>query len=490
MTAVANTATVVKSVSAAGRTWAVIKYIVGDMLASSVAWTTLYLYRKKVLEYAPAFDDQWFPEAMLYDGNFRYGLMFVPIFWVGLYGLAGMHGDPYRRYRSQEVGQILWATLLGTLVLFLVLILDDAISSYKQYYQSLLVLFGGQVAAVLAVRLPQTTRTVKRLHRGELAFNTLVVGCNGQAVASIREIRALKRNPGFRFIGIIPTEGEECRTLEGVPCLGRVEGLVDLVTEHDVEEVILAVSSADHAELEGIIHLLEGTGVGIKIIPDIYDILSGHVRMQSLFGAPLIAVRRDIMPPGQVVVKRMMDIVISIIALVLLAPFFLLIAILVKLNSPGPVFFHQERVGRWGVPFMIHKFRSMHVDAEKQGPQLSSDADPRITSVGRFLRKSRMDELPQFFNVLIGEMSLVGPRPERQHYIDLISQRAAHYPRLQKVRPGITSWGQVKYGYAENVEQMVQRLRFDLIYMENMSLGLDLKILLYTVWIVIRGRGK
>ena len=228
----------------------------------------------------------------------------------------------------------------------------------------------------------------------------------------------------------------------------------------------------------------------MKIVPDIYDILSGSVRMQSLFGAPLIAIRRDIMPSWQVAVKRAIDVVASAIALVLLAPLLLCIAIGVKLGSTGPVLFHQERVGRWGRPFTIHKFRSMYTNAEEQGPQLSRDNDPRITPIGRFLRKSRLDELPQFYNVLIGEMSLVGPRPERQHYIDLISERAPHYRHLQKVRPGITSWGQVKYGYAENVDQMVQRLRFDLIYMENMSLSLDIKILAYTVWIVLRGRGK
>lgn len=471
--------------------WAVVaQYVVADVVASAMAWTTLYLYRKNVLEYAPAFEREWFPAAMLHDGNFRYGLVFVPMFWVGLYGLFGMHGNPFRRHRSLEVGQILGLTLLGSLTLFFVLILDDAISSYTQYYRSLLVLFSSQTALVMAFRLPRTTRTVKRVQRGELAFNTLIVGCNEQAVATVREIRALRRNPGFRFVGFVQVGQEGCRTLEGIPCLGHIDRIVELVREHAIEEVILAVRSSEHGELEGMIHRLEGTGVEIKIIPDIYDILSGHVRMQSLFGAPLIAIRKDIMPIGQVVIKRGMDIVVSAMALLVLSPLFLLLALAVKCTSAGPVFFHQERVGRWGTPFMIHKFRSMFINSEEHGPQLSRDGDPRITPVGRFLRKSRMDELPQFFNVLIGEMSLVGPRPERRHYIDLISERAAHYGRLHKVRPGITSWGQVKYGYAENVEEMVQRLRFDLIYMENMSLALDLKILAYTVWIVLRGRGK
>jgi len=174
----------------------------------------------------------------------------------------------------------------------------------------------------------------------------------------------------------------------------------------------------------------------------------------------------------------------------LLSPLFAVIAVLVKSSSKGPVFYLQERIGRYGKPFQIIKFRTMFVDAEAQGPQLSRDDDPRITRIGRFLRKSRLDEFPQFLNVLMGDMALVGPRPERAHFIAQIMERAPHYHHLQKVRPGITSWGQVKYGYAENVGEMVQRLRFDLIYIENMSIALDIKILFYTVLTVLKGRGK
>jgi len=483
-------AQVAKPITALARRWAGFRYVLGDGLASVVAWTTLYLFRKRYLELAPAYLEQWIPARILEDGNFLFGLVFVPMFWIGLYGLSGMHSEPFRRHRSQEVGQVLWVSLLGSLTLFFVLILDDQISTYTQYYQSLLVLLGAQVVSVLIVRLPLTTRTVKRVHRGEIAFNTLIVGCNDQATEMVHEIRALRRNPGFRFIGFVRVGDEGSRTLDGIPCLGTTDELISLVREKEVEEVILAIRSSDHGELEAILNQLEGLGVGIKIVPDIYDILSGSVRMQSLFGAPLIAIRREIMPAWQVAVKRAIDVTASFFALVLLSPVLLAIAIGVKLGSRGSVLFHQERVGRWGKPFTIHKFRSMYINAEEQGPQLSRDNDPRITPLGRFLRKSRLDELPQFYNVLVGEMSLVGPRPERRHYISLISELAPHCHHLLKVRPGITSWGQVKYGYAENVDQMVQRLRFDLIYMENMSLSLDFKILAYTVWIVLRGRGK
>jgi exopolysaccharide biosynthesis polyprenyl glycosylphosphotransferase len=196
------------------------------------------------------------------------------------------------------------------------------------------------------------------------------------------------------------------------------------------------------------------------------------------------------MPTWQFSVKRLLDIFISLFALLVLSPLLLTMALAIRFTSRGPIIFKQERIGKFGKPFQILKFRTMVRDAERNGPQLSSASDTRVTSVGRFLRKTRLDEIPQFWNVLVGDMSLVGPRPERQHYIDLITQKAPHYRHLHRVRPGITSWGQVKYGYAENVEQMVQRLKYDILYIENMSLAMDIKILLYTIIIVFKGSGK
>jgi exopolysaccharide biosynthesis polyprenyl glycosylphosphotransferase len=221
-----------------------------------------------------------------------------------------------------------------------------------------------------------------------------------------------------------------------------------------------------------------------------YDIITGSVKMNHLFGIPLIQIKTDLMPPWQMNVKRITDIAVSFITLIALSPVFLITAILVKFSSKGPVFFRQTRIGLHGKAFKIIKFRSMFEGAENAGPQLSKDNDTRITPFGKFMRKTRLDEIPQFYNVLIGDMSLVGPRPERQFFIDQIIQYAPHYKHLHKVRPGITSWGQVKYGYAENVEQMLERLKYDIIYIENMSLAVDLKIMFFTVVTVIQGRGK
>lgn len=465
----------------------VARYVAADVFAAAVAWTLFYLFRKVYME--PAKFHYRVP--VQFDSNYWVGLVLIPIFWVGLYVVIGGYTDILRRFRIKELGQVLLISFIGTLVIFFVLLLDDTVANFRYYYRSFGVLFGLHFTLNFILRFMLTSRTVRRVHDREIGFNTLLVGGNERAVAIHQEIEGMPKSPGNRFVGFVSVNGgDQQLTGVGLKRLGKWNELRPLIAEHGVEEAIIAVESGEHEHISRIINELEGTQVRIKIIPDMYDILSGSVKMTSIFGAPLIEVNPQIMPAWQFAIKRVFDIVFSLTALIVLFVPMVIIGLLVKITSRGPVFFRQERIGLNGRPFHIVKFRSMVHNAESEGPRLSHASDPRITPIGRWLRRIRMDELPQFWNVLKGDMSLVGPRPERQHFIDEITKVAPHYRHLHKVRPGITSWGQVKFGYAENVEQMLRRLKYDILYIENMSLAVDLKILAYTALIVLKGDGK
>ncbi len=469
------------------KTLQVVRYLVFDIIAAVVSWTLFYIYRKIYIE--PIKFGYEIPVE--FDSKFYLALLFIPAFWITIYYVSGQYTNIYRKSRLLELGRTSMISIVGVTIIFFLLLLNDWIPDYRKYYNLYFTLLALHFSFTYLFRLILTTRTIHRIHKRVIGFNTLVIGGNKKAVRLVEDMMTQTRPAGNKIIGFLTVNERESYPLEKyTPNLGSYKNLQKVINQYEVEEIIIAIESSEHKLLSEILTLLENRTHTVWGIPDLFDILSNTAKTNTIFGSPLLKISNGLMPVWQENVKRLLDVVISIVSVIVFFPVFIALAIGIKMSSKGPVMYKQERIGKFGKPFMIHKLRTMVSDAETDEPLLSSSDDSRITRIGQFLRRTHLDEIPQFINVIKGEMSLVGPRPERKYYIDQIAEVAPYVTHLQKLRPGITSWGQVKYGYASNVEQMVERLQYDMVYLKNISLYVDFKILIYTIMECVRGRGK
>ena len=459
------------------------RFVAFDFVAAVVVWILFYSLRKILLgEPREGVTLTLFGNALL-----------IGFFWMILYYFFGFYSEIYRKSRIKELFIIMAVSLFGALIIFFTLLLDDqgVASNYKSYYKTFTAYFVLHFIITAFLKITLITYVKRLVKRKELFFNTIIIGSGKKAVNIFNEINKSYETLGLKFIAYVSFGEDRKQFGEKLRYMGNIDNLKKIISRCHIEQVVIAMETNDPAEVQEVLSLLEDIkSIRTSIISDIHKYLIGTIRVNHSFDIPLLDINQDLMPEWQANLKRISDVIFALLILIFGMPFFLCIALVIKLGSKGNILFKQERIGKDGLPFFIYKFRSMYINSEKDGPALSKTGDSRITPFGKFLRKSRIDEFPQFYNVLIGDMSLIGPRPERQFYIDQIVKIAPYYKHLNKVRPGITSLGQVKYGYAQNVEEMVERLKYDILYIENISFAMDLRILLYTILVMAQGRGK
>ena len=441
-----------------------LSYVLCDYLTIAAGWLAFNIIRYYTGHIPASLGDfLWhYPQVVT-------GQILIPMMMVAFYWISGFYNEVLFKSRLDDINNTLVVSATGTLIIYFIVLVNDSIPERMRVYETLVILMGLLSLPTMIARLAITYGRRRHGRHSSGFIRAVVVGSGTEAARVKRELQRSGDAGIFDMKGAV-----------GIAEASR------LTAGGDIDAVIVADSGEGSSEL---LASLYRTGLQIYITPGLYSLITARPRMSKVVGEPLINITNANLAPSTQNFKRTGDIICSGVALIVLLPIYAAVALAVRLDSRGPVLYRQERVGYHGRIFRIIKFRTMHTDAESAGPALSNPDDPRVTRVGRFLRKYRLDELPQFWNVLCGQMSLVGPRPEREHYARLISERVPCYSLIHQVRPGITSWGMVKYGYASSVDEMIERLRYDILYVENVSLGLDIKILFHTVSTVITGRG-
>jgi len=457
------------------------EYVLYDMLASLIVWFLFVAFRKIIN------DIQIFESIRFLIPNYSYliSLFFFPFYCIFIHYLSGFYLNPIKKSKIAERFITLLSTGFISVSIFSVRMLKDVAVSYEYFYVSLFVLFGLLFTFTLGFRTIIGSRVRSNFKRKKWTINTIIIGTGTNALKIAAEFE--KHAEQNTLIGFISTDKHIAVPTNKV--IGSLNQLDHIIEKYQIKEAIVILDNTDDYQLFKIINSLYKFNIDIQFPPRLYEILTGSVKINKLEISPLVSITHSSMPDWETSMKRLFDIIISILALVISAPFLCYFAILIRRDSKGPAFYRQERIGQFGRTFKILKFRTMYSGSENGVPRLSSPDDNRITDIGRMLRKYRIDEIPQFWNILKGDMSIVGPRPERKYYIDRIIDEAPYYCLLYKIRPGLTSWGPIRIGYSDTVEKMIERLNYDIIYMENMSMLTDIKILLYTLEIIFKGKG-
>jgi exopolysaccharide biosynthesis polyprenyl glycosylphosphotransferase len=427
-------------------------------------------------------------------------LLIIGFAWILLFFFTGLYRDWYKESRLDEFFVVARTVLTGMTVLFLITGAPQMIDFAKTGDFSIfftrtkfatLLTYGGCMLFFATLNRFTLHSIVSWLFaRGIGTKKMLIIGANESGEKLADQMHKFPQL-GYKIIGFIDDDGRKKNTIAGgYPVFGTYSDLPSIIKREHIGGLIISYVSTSANEILKIVDYTGDSRATIYIVPTLMDVITGHLKTHQIFGVPLMLLLQDHMPGWEAQVKRLMDIMVSASILALGSPFWILLTVIIRATSPGKAIFRQERVGRNGKPFIMMKYRSMYQDAEKRsGPVWAKENDPRITPIGRFLRKTRLDEIPQFINVLKGEMSLVGPRPERAFFIEQLKKEIPWYVRRIKMKPGITGWAQVKHKYDSSIEDVKQKVLYDLYYFENMSLGLDIKIMIRTIMVVFTGKG-
>jgi exopolysaccharide biosynthesis polyprenyl glycosylphosphotransferase len=444
-----------------------------DFISVNLAWTVYYIIR---------IESGWIPYSQ--TTSFLIPLFIVYIYWVLIFSFAGLYQHWFVRSRFDEFASVVKAVSLGCFLLFFVIFLDDVIRSTKAISRLLILIYWAlMVVSVGSGRILIRSFQMNLLQKGVGLRNTIIAG-TGPRGKELELLVGKFPQLGYKVVGFVSTNGSD-----DVSVLGSIKELNLVVAKNHISEVLIALEAKERDKLFEVLKYCPQDKVNLKILPDTYEIVSGLAKTNQIYGVPLIEVMPGIMSYGARLFKRFIDLFIAVFLLILLLPLLLMIALLIKLTSEGPVFYTQTRVGKNSRIFKMYKFRSMTKDAEEYGPEWAGEQDPRITKIGRVIRKLYLDEVPQMINVLKNEMSIVGPRPERPHFVEILKNEIPYYYKRLSVKPGITGWAQIKHKYDSSLDDVREKLKYDFYYIENMSLKMDFKIMINTFLVIILMKG-